>query len=532
MSRSPGAACATAHVLDAMRRVPREAFVEPGFEEFAYEDGPLPIGEGQTISQPYIVALMIEAAEVKPGDRVLEVGAGSGYAAAVLSQIADQVYAIERHPSLGEAARATVPEAGLRQYRPAGRRRHARLAGGGALRRHPGGGRRARGAAGAEGAARRSAAGWSSRSARQRAAPDAAQGHAHRRRRLRGGGSRRRRVRAADRRAGLGRGRPTLGHQSCARPVARAEPAGDDRRGGRAPARSRRSCLRAAVRPLRRPPGRAARRGQPRHVRVLPRPRRDHPPADRGARLHHRRRRGGLAGRRRGRPLCAPSPGAGRAPSRRSSAFPTWMWRNTDVAAFIDWMREHNESMPELERAGRLLRPRHLQHERLDRRRARVSRQGRSRSRRRRARALRLPHALAEGALRPTAARCSRPATANASRRSSSNAGTCCSAGSTMPRQDGESFLDAAQNARLVASAERYYRIMYYGGAESWNLRDTHMFETLEHLLEARGPAVEGGRLGAQLPYRRCPPHRHGRGPRASSTSASSAASASATRRR
>src|SRR3954467_13009792 len=92
-------------VLDAIRRVPREAFVQPGFEEFAYEDGPLPIGEGQTISQPYTVALMIEAAEVRPGDHVLEVGAGSGYAAAVLSQIADRVYAIERHPSLGEAAR-------------------------------------------------------------------------------------------------------------------------------------------------------------------------------------------------------------------------------------------------------------------------------------------------------------------------------------------------------------------------------------------------------------------------------------------
>ena len=65
-------------VLEAMRRVPREAFVEPGFEEFAYEDSPLPIGENQTISQPYIVALMIEAAEVKPGDHVLEVGAGLG----------------------------------------------------------------------------------------------------------------------------------------------------------------------------------------------------------------------------------------------------------------------------------------------------------------------------------------------------------------------------------------------------------------------------------------------------------------------
>src|SRR3954452_21466687 len=92
-------------VLDAMRRVPREAFVQPGFEEFAYEDGPLPIGEGQTISQPYIVALMIEAAEIRPGDTVLEVGAGSGYAAAVISRIADRVYALERHPSLATSAR-------------------------------------------------------------------------------------------------------------------------------------------------------------------------------------------------------------------------------------------------------------------------------------------------------------------------------------------------------------------------------------------------------------------------------------------
>src|SRR5436853_1303260 len=100
------------HVLDAMRRVPREAFVESGFEEFAYEDGPLPIGEDQTISQPYIVALMIEAAGVKPGDSVLEVGAGSGYAAAVLSQIADRVYAIQRHPSLGNSAHVRFQKVG------------------------------------------------------------------------------------------------------------------------------------------------------------------------------------------------------------------------------------------------------------------------------------------------------------------------------------------------------------------------------------------------------------------------------------
>ena len=74
-----------------------------------------------------------------------------------------------------------------------------------------------------------------------------------------------------------------------------------------------------------------------------------------------------------------------------------------------------------------------------------------------------------------------------------------------MPAQDGESFLDAAQNARLIASAERYYRIMYYGGAESWNLRDTHMFETLEHLLEARGPARRRRLSGRTTPISAMP---------------------------
>src|SRR5205085_6238736 len=68
------------HVLEAMRQVPREVFVGAGMEEFAYQDNPLPIAAGQTISQPYIVALMIEAAQIKPSDRILDVGTGSGYA--------------------------------------------------------------------------------------------------------------------------------------------------------------------------------------------------------------------------------------------------------------------------------------------------------------------------------------------------------------------------------------------------------------------------------------------------------------------
>jgi protein-L-isoaspartate(D-aspartate) O-methyltransferase len=96
------------HVLDAMRSVPREAFVDPDLAEFAYKDTPLPIAAGQTISQPYIVAQMLEDAQLKPGDRVLEIGAGSGYAAAVASRIAAEVFTIERHGELVRSARARL----------------------------------------------------------------------------------------------------------------------------------------------------------------------------------------------------------------------------------------------------------------------------------------------------------------------------------------------------------------------------------------------------------------------------------------
>lgn len=95
-------------VLDAFREVPREVFVDEDRRSSAYDDHPLPIGAGQTISQPYIVAFMIESAEIAPGDTVLEVGAGSGYAAAVISRIAGSVTAIERHCDLAEAARVRL----------------------------------------------------------------------------------------------------------------------------------------------------------------------------------------------------------------------------------------------------------------------------------------------------------------------------------------------------------------------------------------------------------------------------------------
>jgi len=99
-------------ILEAFRKVPREAFVPESLREFAYEDGPLPIGAGQTISQPYIVALMIDAAELEPGDRVLEVGAGSGYAAAVMSRLAGEVFAIERHKALARSAAERIDALG------------------------------------------------------------------------------------------------------------------------------------------------------------------------------------------------------------------------------------------------------------------------------------------------------------------------------------------------------------------------------------------------------------------------------------
>ena len=100
-------------ILDAFRAVPREAFISDEHAHLAYGDHPLPIEAKQTISQPYIVALMIQAAAIKPGDRVLEVGAGSGYAAAIISRIAEKVIAIERQHELVEIARERMRRLGF-----------------------------------------------------------------------------------------------------------------------------------------------------------------------------------------------------------------------------------------------------------------------------------------------------------------------------------------------------------------------------------------------------------------------------------
>jgi protein-L-isoaspartate(D-aspartate) O-methyltransferase len=99
-------------ILDAMLRVPREPFVPESLRHEAYEDHPLPIGNDQTISQPYVVALMLEMLRIKPTDTVLEIGTGSGYLTALLAELAAQVDSIERHPALAVNARAVLAALG------------------------------------------------------------------------------------------------------------------------------------------------------------------------------------------------------------------------------------------------------------------------------------------------------------------------------------------------------------------------------------------------------------------------------------
>ncbi|MBC8460189.1 MAG: protein-L-isoaspartate(D-aspartate) O-methyltransferase [Deltaproteobacteria bacterium] len=101
-------------VIEAMRKVPRHLFVPENIRGRAYDDRPLPIGEGQTISQPYIVAFMTEALNLSSGDKALEIGTGSGYQAAILAEIVKEVYTIEIRPRLGETARERLKEMGYK----------------------------------------------------------------------------------------------------------------------------------------------------------------------------------------------------------------------------------------------------------------------------------------------------------------------------------------------------------------------------------------------------------------------------------
>jgi len=468
-------------VLAAFERVPREAFVPENVAELALDDTPLPIGLGQTISQPYIVALMIDAAKVQGSDRVLEVGTGSGYAAAVLAELAREVVTIERHEDLAAAARARL--AGL------GYGKVTVLTGDG------------------------------SRGLPERAPFDVIL------------------VAARDEEIP----RPLLDQLAVGGRL--VMPVGPEdvqslRLVTRTGAEDWREEDLGPVRfvPLVSSPGASgtvANAAQPAPDLPLPEliaqaafplPQLDDPsfaaPFDRyadrrivmlGEASHGTHEfyaaRAAITLRlveRHGFNIIAveadwPDAGAinhyirnGRAPAgapRPFQRFPSWMWRNTVVAELIDRLREWNST--------------------ADDERKEASFHGLDMYNMSGSIAAVLAYLDAHDPAAAAVARerygCLMPWQSDPARygRVALNEGFArCEEGVLeqcrellgaalgAPR-DGMDELDAAMNARLIASAEQYYRVMYYGGADSWNLRDSHMAETLDYLLKARGPEAK-----------------------------------------
>lgn len=473
-------------VLDAMRIVPREAFLPENLREFAYEDAPLPIAEGQTISQPYIVALMTEALALEGGERVLEIGTGSGYAAAVLSRIARDVYTVERIGQLAEKATAVLADLGYANV-------HVLHADG--------------------------TRGWTDHApydaivvaAGGPEVPESLKSQ------LKIGGrlvipvgvDRRvqelvRVIRVSEHQYKTEdiadvRFVPLVGEEGWApdqggsvspqyRPTVKMA-------GGTLSKAIAKSCEKfetidsADLEPLLRRIGDArivllgeATHGTSEFYRMRERISReliekkgfsfiaiegDWPDA---ARIDHYVRH------------------AQYPPSEWTAfaRFPVWMWRNREVRDFVDWLRARNADVEAGKRVAfhgldlyslyNSIRSVLSYLDDIDPRTAQVAR-------------------LRYGCLTPWQAD---PATYGHAALTGAYQ-TCEHEVVSMltdlmqkrrayAEHDGERFLDVVQNARLVANAERYYRTMYYGSRSSWNLRDSHMFETLKNLLNFHGP--------------------------------------------
>lgn len=473
-------------VLDAMRTVPREAFLPEPLREFAYEDAPLPIAEGQTISQPYIVALMTDALALEGGEKVLEIGTGSGYAAAILSRIARNVYTVERIGQLAEKAAAALADLGYGNV-------HVLHADG--------------------------TRGWPDH-APYDAIVVAAGGPEvpeSLKTQLKIGGrlvipvGADRRVQELLRVIRISEDQyktediadvcfvPLVGEEGWTPEEGRPEPPKYRRTVKTAEGTLTKaiaaSCEKfgaidsAELEPLLRRIGDArvvllgeATHGSSEFYRMRERISRelierkafsfiaiegDWPDA---ARIDHYVRH-------------AETP-----PSEWTAfaRFPTWMWRNQEVRDFVDWLRARNADVEAGKRVAfhgldlyslfNSIRSVLNYLDDVDPQTARVARQR-------------------YGCLTPWQ---SDPATYGHAALSG-NYQTCEREVVSMltdlmqkrrayAEHDGERFLDAVQNARLVANAERYYRIMYYGSRASWNLRDSHMFETLKTLLNFHGP--------------------------------------------
>ena len=473
-------------VLDAMRAVPRERFVPDNYRHLSYRDGPLPIEDSQTISQPYIVALMIEALELEPGDRVLEVGAGSGYAAAVLGRVAAEVYAIEYHERLAELARSRMQELGYDNVEvmcgdgtagwPAYAPFDAILVSAGGPDVPP--------------------------TLLEQLAPDGCMvipvgDRTHSQELLR--------VRRVDEHEysqdSLGRVQfvPLVGAEGWragepARPVERHAPSFSIKR-QRLAHRIGKACEpfddieSVDLGPL------LSRIGNARVVLIGE--------ASHGTSRFYRMRaaitralieRAGfnLVGieadwpdtsmlDRYVRGWTGPEPAE--PPFTR---FPTWMWRNRETLAFVDWLAGYNRGLGDEARRVSLhgldlyslYNSIHTVLGYLDR----------------------VDPAAADRARRRYA--CFSPwekdpavygrATV-AGEREDCEDEVVDTLMDLLERRleyraaDGEALFDTEQNARVVRSAERYYRVMYYGSRESWNLRDRHMFDTLQSVLAYRG---------------------------------------------
>lgn len=487
------------NVLSAMQRVPRDAFVPTELHEFAYDDTPLPLQGGQSISQPVIVAKMLEAAELHPGDHVLDIGTGSGYGAAIAAEIAARVESIERDPALAETARERLRKLGYANVAvylgdgTAGLAEHAPydviIAAAGGPRVPPGlcsqlapGGRLVM-PVGPEPSRQRLVKivrrgerdyeehvfgevrfvplvgrdGWPEDAAEPRA-PEAQAIEAE--------------STADAALATPSHARAELPLEVAIRSAAEPLPEIDsddfapffdrfaDRRivllGEASHGTSEFYRARAAI----------TRRLIEQHGFSIVAVEADWPDAamiDRHVR--HR-----------------PPVEGGAAPFQR---FPTWMWRNTEFLAFVDWLRSHNAGLADADQTrfygldiyglsesiAAVLR--YL--DSVDPAAARIARE--------RYACLgpwqKDPAVYGRAALNAGYARCEALVVAQLGDLLKKRLDYSC--------EDGERFFDAAQNARLVAAAERYYRAMYYGGPKSWNLRDTHMFETLCHTLDRGG---------------------------------------------
>jgi protein-L-isoaspartate(D-aspartate) O-methyltransferase len=473
-------------VLDAMRAVPREDFLPANLREFAYEDSPLPIEAEQTISQPYIVAFMIEALNLEGGERVLEIGAGSGYAAAVLSKIAGDVYTVERIGQLAEKAAARLADLGYANVHVL----------------HGDGTR-----------------GWPEHmpydaivvAAGGPKVPDALKLQ------LKIGGRlvipvgadptvqelvRITRVSEQDfRREDLADVRfvPLVGEEGWA---AAGRPSHD-----RKPAAAREPTLLQRIADACEPfdlieaaplDGLLSRIGEARVVLLGE--------ATHGTSEFYRMRE------RITRTLIEQKgfrfvaiegdwPDAARVdhyvrhmeypPSEWTAfaRFPTWMWRNAEVRAFVDWMRGLNAGREPSQRAAfhgldlyslyDSIRAVLKYLDTVDPATARVARERYGCLTPWQSDPATYGHAALTGQYDTCEPAVTAVLTDLMKRRSA------------YAEHDGERFLDAMQNATLVTNAERYYRIMYYGSRASWNLRDAHMFETLKTLLNFYGPKTK-----------------------------------------